>query len=218
MARFKADEVDNYGGQGGTGFFYLKEDKEVAHVRFMYSGIEDVEGMSVHEVEINGKKRYVNCLREYSDPIDKCPFCRAKKYTSAKLFVPLYDVDTGNVKIWERGKKFFGKMSSICYRYKDTVSHVFEIERNGKKNDTSTTYEIYEIEHDDTKLEDLPDLPVILGGLVLDKSADDMEYYLQEGQFPPEDDELVVRRRPSSESVERTRRTPANGNYRREAF
>lgn len=219
MARFRADEVDNYGGQGGTGFFYLKEDKEVARVRFMYSGIDDVEGMSVHQVEINDKKRYVNCLREYNDPIDKCPFCREKKFTSAKLFVPIYDVDTGNVKIWERGKKFFGKISSICSRYPNTVSHIFEIERNGRKGDTSTTYEIYETEKDDITLEDLPDLPVILGGLVLDKSAEDMEYYLESGQFPPEDDEPMVRRRPStSESSERTRRTPANGNYRREAF
>lgn len=219
MARFKADEAEHYGGQGGSGFFYLKEDKETAKVRFMYNDIDDVEGMSVHQVEINDKKRYVNCLRNYNDPIDVCPFCRERMFTSAKLFVPIYDDETGDVKIWERGKKFFGKMSSICSRYKNTVSHVFEIERNGKKGDTSTTYEIYEVDRDDTTLEDLPDLPVILGGLVLDKSADDMEYYLQEGQFPPDDDE-PVRRRPASSSSddERTvRRTPAS-NRRREAF
>ena len=217
MARFKYDEVDNYGGQGGSGFFYLKEDKEVATVRFMYNGIDDVEGMSVHAIEINDKKRYVNCLRNYNDPIDVCPFCRAKMFTSAKLFVPIYEEDTGNVKIWERGKKFFGKMSSICARYPDTVSHKFEIERNGRKGDTSTTYEIYEVGKDDITLEDLPDLPVILGGLVLDKTADDMVYYLQEGQFPPEDDDMPVRRRPASNNEEyRTeRRTPAR---RRETF
>lgn len=222
MARFKADEVDNYGGQGGSGFFYLKDDKEVATVRFMYNGIDDVEGMSVHQIEVNDKKRYVNCLRNYNDPIDVCPFCREHKFTSAKLFVPIYDVDTGAVKIWERGKKFFGKISSLCARYPDTVSHKFEIERNGKKGDTATTYEIYEVGKDDTTLEDLPDLPVILGGLVFDKSAEDMEYFLQEGQFPPEDDEDMPRRRTSREedsSYERgARRTPASSNRRREAF
>ena len=219
MARFKADEVDNYGGQGGTGFFYLKEDKEVATVRFMYNGIDDVEGMSVHAIEIDDKKRYVNCLREYNDPIDVCPFCREKMFTSAKLFIPLYDCETGNVRIWERGKKFFGKISSICARYPNTVSHKFEIERNGKKGDTSTTYEIYEVDKDDTTLEDLPDVPVILGGLVLDKSAEDMEYFLEAGQFPPEDGDVPVRRRQArAENDEPRRRTPANGNYRREAF
>ena len=217
MARFRYDEVDNYGGQGGSGFFYLKEDKEVATVRFMYNGIDDVEGMSVHAIEINDKKRYVNCLRNYNDPIDVCPFCRAKMFTSAKLFVPIYEEETGNVKIWERGKKFFGKISSICARYPDTVSHKFEIERNGKKGDTSTTYEIYEVGKDDITLEDLPDLPVILGGLVLDKSAEDMEYYLQEGEFPSDNDVPVRRRASASNDDEyRTeRRTPAR---RRETF
>lgn len=218
MARFKADEVDNYGGQGGTGFFYLKNDKEVATVRFMYDSIDDVEGMSVHTLEIGDKKRYVNCLREYNDPIDKCPFCREKMFTAAKLFIPLYDCETGSVKIWERGKKFFGKISSICARYPNTVSHKFEIERNGQKGDTSTTYEIYEVDKDDITLEDLPDVPTILGGLVLDKSAEDMEYFLEAGQFPPEDGDDVPARRNRNASAEPRRRTPANGNYRREAF
>ncbi|MBO6272855.1 hypothetical protein J6O48_08775 [bacterium] len=223
MARFKADEVDNYGGQGGGGFFYLKEDKEVAQVRFMYSGIDDVEGLSVHQVEIGDKKRYVNCLREYNQPIDDCPFCREKMFTQAKLFIPIYDCDTGDVKIWERGKKFFSKISSLCARYPNMVSHMFEIERNGKKGDTSTTYEIYETGQDDTTLEDLPDRPKILGGFVLDKTADDMEYYLEEGEFPPEEkeDEEPVRRRGTKEETprartDRGRRTPANN--RREKF
>lgn len=219
MARFKHDEVDHYGGQGGAGFFRLENDKDVATVRFMYNGIDDVEGYSVHTIELDGKKRYVNCLRNYNDPIDKCPFCREKMFTAAKLFIPIYDETDGTVKVWERGKKFFGKISNVCARYNNTVSHTFDVQRLGKAKDVSTTYEIYETGQDDTTLEDLPDLPVILGGFVLDKSADDMEYYLQEGQFPPEDDE-PVRRRPSSNSADSdraTRRTPAN-NRRREAF
>lgn len=220
MARFRADEVDNYGGQGGSGFFYLKDDKETAEVRFMYNSIDDVEGMSVHTVEIDGKKRYVNCLRNYNDPIDVCPFCRERMFTSAKLFVPIYDETEGRVKIWERGKKFFGKISSLCARYQNTVSHKFEIERIGKKGDTSTTYEIYELGADDTTLEDLPDMPVILGGFVLDKSAEDMEYYLQEGQFPPEDDTESVKRRRTvqTEENEPRRRTPATSRGRERVF
>ena len=30
MARFRADEADNYGGNGGAGYFSLKNDKDVA--------------------------------------------------------------------------------------------------------------------------------------------------------------------------------------------
>lgn len=216
MARFRHDEVDHYGGQGGAGYFSLKNDKDVARVRFLYRGIDDVEGFAVHSVEIDGKKRYVNCLREYNQPVDTCPFCRAKKFTQAKLFVPLYNMDEEKVQIWERGKKFFSKISSICARYPDVVSHVFEIERNGKKGETTTTYEIYEISQDDTTLEDLPEANDPLGSVILDKSADDMEFYLENGYFPPDGDEAPVRRRERSEDREevRTRRTPATGSRR----
>ena len=196
MSRFRADEAENYGGNGGGGFFSLKNDKDVARVRFMYNTIDDVEGFAVHEVEIDGKKRWVNCLRDYRDPVDVCPFCRERKPQYAKLFIPLYNVDDDKVQLWERGKKFFAKISSICSRYaskEDLVSHIFEIERNGKAGDQQTTYEIYEVDSDDTTLNDLPELPEILGGFVLDKTAEDMEDYLSTGYFTPEDDEPPMR-------------------------
>lgn len=212
MARFTTETAERYGGQGGAGYFSLKNDKDVARVRFMYNGIEDVEGYAVHQVEIDGKKRWVNCLREYNEPKDNCPFCRQNMFTSAKLFIPLYNIDEDKQQIWERGKKFISKISSICARYPDVVSHVFEIERNGKKGETTTTYEIYEVEKDNTTLEDLPEASSPLGTVVLDKSADDMEFYLENGYFPPDGEDVPVRRRTTSEdsSEDRgTRRTPA---------
>lgn len=223
MARFRADEADKYGGQGGAGYFSLKNDKDVARVRFMYNDIEDVTGYAVHQVEIDGKKRWVNCLREYNQPIDTCPFCREKKFTSAKLFVPLYNVDEEKCQIWERGKKFISKISSICARYPNVVSHIFEIERNGKKGDQTTTYEIYEVDKDDTTLEDLPEQNDVLGTIVLDKSADDMEFYLENGYFPPDGDDAPIRRRssnrqedepPFEEDRRGSRRTPATSGRR----
>ena len=227
MARFNTETADKYGGQGGAGYFSLKNDKDVARVRFMYNSVEDVTGYAVHQVEIDGKKRYVNCLREYNEPKDKCPFCRENLYTTAKLFVPIYNVDTDRVQVWERGKKFISKLASICARYPNVVSHVFEIERNGKPGDTQTVYEIYEVEKDDTTLEDLPEQNDVLGTLVLDKSAEDMEYFLDEGYFPPDGDSEPVRRRtarheedepPFEEDNRRgTRRTPATSG-RRERF
>lgn len=233
MARFNASQADNYGGQGGAGFFRLANDGDVARVRFMYDTIDDVEGMSVHQVEINGKKRYVNCLREYTEPVAKCPFCRERMAVQAKLFVPVYDVDEDRVKIWERGKKFFNKISGLCSRYSHLVEKEFEIERHGKAGDQGTTYEIFPVD-DGEKLtmEDLPELPEDYNKFVLDKSADDMEYFLEEGNFPPED-EAPVRRRggngrhsiddevPFEEnkrgSRQTTRRTPANNRRRANA-
>lgn len=211
MARFNASESANYGGQGGGGFFSISENKGVKRVRFLYNNENDIEGFSVHEVEVGDKKRYVNCLRTYRDPVDMCPFCREKIKTQVKLLIPVYNVDEDQVQVWDRGKKMFEKMSSLCSRYanKDNlVQHIFEVERNGKPKDTNTTYEIYEVEKDDTQLEDFEDdMPKLLGGLVLEKSADDMEYYLEEKEFPPEDDEEEERpRRRSSREEATTRR------------
>ena len=220
MARFRANEAEHYGGQGGTGFFSLKNDKDVAQVRFMYNSIDDVVGYAVHQVEIDEKKRYVNCLREYNEPLDNCPFCKARKFTQAKLFIPLYNIDEDKVQMWERGKKFFSKISSICSRYPNVVSHVFEIERNGKPRETTTTYEIYEVSQDDTTLEDLPEASDPIGTTILDKSADDMEFYLENGYFPPDGDDVPVRRSSRQETTDEDRsirrRTPANN--RRDRF
>ena len=188
MPRFGVNDVDNYGGSGGSSFFALKNDGDTARVRFMYNGMEDVVGYAVHEVEVDGKKRYVNCLREYNEPKSKCPLCADNNFQKAKLYIPLYDIDEDEVKIWERGKNFFGKMAGICARYASgstpLVSHTFDIERHGKKGDTSTTYEIYETGCDDVTLEDLPELPEILGSIILDKSYKDVEFYVEEGYFP----------------------------------
>lgn len=220
MARFSYDEVDNYGGNGGHGFFSLANDKDVAQVRFMYDSMEDVQGYAVHQIELDGKKRYVNCLREYNQPVDACPFCKSKSVQLAKLFIPVYDIQSGTVKIWERGKKFFGQISSICGRYAQNeplCSHVFEIERNGKKGDTSTTYGIFEVDRDNTVLEDLPEVPEIIGGLVLDKNADEMEQYLHRGAFPDSSSNNGFSRASEEATYEEPvrRRTPATG---RDAF
>ena len=200
MPRFRADEVDNYGGSGGGGFFSLKNDKDVARVRILWNGIEDVEGYAVHEVMVNGKKRF-----------------KEHKFQTVKLYVPIYDIDEDKVKYWERGKKFMSKLTSLCARYSSEdeplVSQVFEIERNGKQGDTNTTYEIYPVgHHDNTTLEDLPEARPVIGNLILDKTAEELEYYLDNGEFPDAEVEEPLRRRETrkAETVERPlRRTPA---------
>ena len=224
MARFNVNEAENYGGQGGGGFFSLKNDKDVATVRFMYNTIDDVEGYSVHEIEVNGKKRYVNCLREYNQPLNDCPLCAAGFRVIAKLFVILYDVESEEIKIWDRGKTFFSKLSSLCARYNPLVSTPFEIERNGKKGDSKTTYETYALDTDDVTLEDLPEVPELLGTLILDKSYEELEFFLANGYFeedveeqaPPERNpkndrrNSISKREPTNEAPSGRRRIPAS--------
>ena len=61
---FSVLDADNYGGQGGGGYFRLKNDHDTAQVRFLYDSIDDVQGYAVHEIQVGDKKRYVNCLRD----------------------------------------------------------------------------------------------------------------------------------------------------------
>lgn len=219
MARFNAHEADNYGGQGGGGFFALKNDKDTATVRFMYNDINDIEGYAVHEIEVDGKKRYVNCLREYNQPVDACPLCAAKYRVLAKLFIHVYDEESQEVKVWDRGKTFFSKLSSLCARYNPLVSTPFEIERNGKKGDTGTTYETFALDSDDTTLADLPEVPELLGTLILDKTYEELEFFLDNDFFEEDDAEQSPpprnpgRDRKSSKNEPEAptrRRTPAN--------
>lgn len=225
MGRFRADEIDRYGytGQGTTAsYFSLKNDQDTAKVRFLYNSVEDIEGYSVHEIQIDGKKRYVNCLRNYNDPVDVCPFCKNHMYAVPKLFIPLYNEDAGQVQVWERGKTFYQILAGTLSRVRNVpiVSQVFEIVRNGKAHSTSTTYGIYaDGQPDNARVEDY-ELPKILGSKVLDKTAQDMEDYLHNGEFydtPARNNssasQMPIRRRSadySNENAQLPRRTPAH--------
>lgn len=207
MARFSYQDADNYGNSGGSNFFQLKNDGETARVRFMYRTADDIEGVSVHEIKLGDKTRYVNCTREYSDPIDKCPLCKSGSKITAKVFVPLYDVDTGEVLVWERGKKFFPQLTELCSRYPNLVSQVIEITRHGGKNDTNTTYTTWPLgSPDNTRLEDLPEpVDIYAKGIVLDKTPEDMEYYSRYHEFPDKQSQ------PAPQDTQYARRTPSRG-------
>ena len=204
MGRFNYQDSDNY-GNSSSNFFSLKDDGDVARVRFMYNDLNDVTGYAVHEVEVDGNKRYVNCLRNYNEPKSKCPCCANDYMQRAKLYVPLYNVDTKEVQLRERGKKFLGKLQSICTRYarqdSPLVNHVFEIERHGKKGDTQTTYEIYEVGSDGTTLQDLPEVIEPLGNVILDKSYDELDSYVRTGSFATQ--QVPTRRVDTSEEYSR---------------
>ena len=54
MARFKYSDADKYGSGTGTRFFALKDDKDTAQVRFMYSSVDDIECFAVHQLDVKG--------------------------------------------------------------------------------------------------------------------------------------------------------------------
>ena len=201
MGRLLGDNIEQFSTGSGGGskgsYFSLKNDKETAKVRFLYESASDIEGFTVHRVKVGDRERYVNCIADEGE----CPFCQAGFQKFVKIFVPLFNESTGQLQTWERGQKFYGKLSGLCSRYNNLVSRVFEIERNGKPKDTGTTYEIYPIgDADGTTLDDILDdcgvesLSNPLGTIVLNRTADDMEYYLNNSDFPEKNDATVRRR------------------------
>lgn len=183
MATFNMNDADNYGGNSGGSFFTLKDDRDKARVRFLYGGVEDVKGYAVHRVKVGDKERYVNCLRAYNEPLDKCPFCAAQIKVTPRLFLNVFNEDANEVQIWERSKAYFPRIASLSSRYNPLYNEIIEIERSGKKGDMQTTYEFYPIENVPTNLDDY-EVTDPIGTIILDKSYDEMNEYLDTGSFP----------------------------------
>lgn len=217
MGRFDYTDAEKYGSSGNGGsYFKLSNDGEIARVQLLGNDMNDFPGYAVHGVEVDGRNRWVNCLREYQDPVDVCPFCAAKIKQQARLFIPLYNVDDDEIQIWERGKNFFPTLAGYCARNPEVVSIITEVERHGKPHDTNTTYQLYSTKDEPEKdrLEDFADdIPEIIGRYVLDKTADDMEYYLKHDKFPAEgssdDEEDEAPKRRSSRDDREDRRRPS---------
>lgn len=206
MARFRADQADQYKTGNGGSFFSLANDKDYEQVRLMYNSMDDVELFSVHEVEVNGQTYWVNCLREYDEPLDNCPLCKQGNRLQVKMWVPLYLTRTEEVKVWERGRTFLSKLESSARRFNPLVSNIFEIERNGKKGDQNTTYELIQIQHDEVTLNDLPPAPQILGNIVKDFTHEQLTEFVTTGSLPGLTNSAPATRNPATD------RRPASNN------
>lgn len=211
MPRITEDQAQNYQSSLNGEWFSLKNDRDVARVQFMIDDYSDIDIFACHKVKIGDKERYVDCLRTYDEPIDNCPLCAEGVPVKPVRFVVMYQHDDGKVKIWERGKNFIAKLQSLCNRYSPLSEYVFEIERVGKAGSKDTRYEIYPM--DKVEPVDLTDIekPELLGGLILQKTAEEMEEFLATGKFPQTDNDNSedTRRRPSTESRQVARRAPA---------
>lgn len=218
MGRITGSNIEQFSAGSGKklNYFTLKKDKDVARIRFLYNGAEDIDGYVVHRVKVGDYERPVNCLYERDGAIDDCPFCKAKIARQARVFIPVFNEDIGEIQIWERPNSFYGQLAGWCARYPNTVGQVLEVERNGEAGSRSTTYTFYPVgQPDDTTVNDILDdcdmdeLPKVLGTKVLSKTADDMEYYLQNGEFPDRTETEAPQRR--SRGTDDTSRRTARG-------
>lgn len=181
MGRMSMNNTGKFASQGNNDFFFLADDGDVASVRMLYNQPDgsDMDYYLVHEVEVDGKKRYVACnaLSEDGNSLhtDNCPLCQAGYKRLEKLFIQMYIPDEDVVKTWDRGRNFVQKIQTYINRYGSLVNYPIEIERKGKAGDSNTTYELFVMESDGMTLEDFPEKQELLGTFILQVSAEDME-------------------------------------------
>lgn len=210
MAKLSYEEYEKFNSKSGEQsqrslirFFALKDDGETAIVRFNIHTLADIAVSSVHTVENmeDGKKRYriVSCIRSsFNDPVEKCPLCEAGNKMSFKIFVPLvaYNQDeNGNIiadaMIWQQGTRIRQTLKSFIDDYGDLSDMLFKITRHGKKGDVNTTYSILPANPNVYKstiyVKDFSAFeknPNYLDNFVHERTADDMNIYLDTGSFP----------------------------------
>ena len=185
MAKFNASaDLDKYSNNGK--YFSLKNDGDSKVVRILYNTADDMDGYNVHRVKVNGYDTDVNCLRNYTDPLEACPLCEARKKTFVRFYVPIYDEETGETCIWTRGQNFYSQLAELTTKCNPLISYPVTIERHGKAGDVNTKYEMFsDAEDDGTTFEELgvnmPD-PVEMGAL-LDKTFEELTTYVNTGSF-----------------------------------
>lgn len=202
MAKIKNDEAERFVPSNTGEWFTLKNDGDVARVQFLFADCSELDVFSAHRIKLGDKDRYVDCLRhDPADSLDVCPLCDSGNPLKIARFVVMYDLNDKKIKIWERGKQFIQKLEGLANRYYPLSGTVFEIERHGKAGDTQTKYEIYPCP--DIPAVDISDIekPDLLGTVVLSKTAEEMEYFLNTGSFPTDT---------QNESTPRQRRAPVS--------
>lgn len=221
------DDMDGYESKRNS-FFALKDDGDKAIIRFYHDNGDDIEKLPVHTVTVGDRKVKVACLRMPGESEDNCPLCSDGSLVSPRMFIKVlvYEPDASGMytkrptlQIWERGNGFRKKMQSIINRYasnKPLMDTVFEIERCGKKGEQGTTYEIYPVNDfnaDECPIPDDIEDFTALGTIVKDKSYEEMEEYLETGEFPKVDDKKQSNTRESRNTrkvEENEEETPVN--------
>lgn len=176
-----------FGDGPRVGFFSLKDDGDEAVVRFCYESPDEFEILATHQTTVDGKFRRVNCIRDFRESVDKCPFCAAGKPVQQKFYIRLIEytrAEDGSIvaepKIWERPTSLVYELTDKFSEYGPLCDNIFKVKRNGKKGDMKTTYSINYANPNVYNSQLYPydskafDGYNIIGSAVLDKSFDEM--------------------------------------------
>lgn len=201
MAQININDVnvnDGSSSQNSVGFFNLKNDGDEMVVRFMVDSLEDLEILTVHDINVDGKFRQISCVRDPREPIEKCPLCASKHKIKQVVFIKMiqYVPTPSGIEaqpvVWQRNASTYAfKIKGYLDNYGPLSNILCKVIRHGVHGDMKTTYDIipnlnptqfpqeqYPI--DRTAFEGYK----ACGRVVLDKTVDEINTFIQTGRFP----------------------------------
>lgn len=150
---------------GGTtsfpkiGFFKLKNDGDMALVRFNVDTLKDIETEAIHTVKTSdGRWTKVKCLNTLGSFEKVCPLCaatagdknsdaRVTRKCYVKMLVSYKDPTTQAFQapqpvVWEKGSNLATELGGKLAVYGSLKDQLFLVIRHGKANDKDTSYQI----------------------------------------------------------------------------
>lgn len=178
----KSYENKSNSGFNKPNFFQLKDDGDNALVKILLKDEQDVMKFTkeVHMVKINGYDNKVECLGE-----GKCKCCEAGIPKRLVLMMPLYNGETKQVELWQRGITMIKDIITMLDEYGDLSQETFKIVRSGKAKSKDTKYSMVyskkQIDCDKTN----EDAPALIGRdfkLILGLSPEQQQQAILEGK------------------------------------
>lgn len=183
-----------------VGYFSLKDGEE-ATVRFCYDTVDQIEIISTHTLKSPAYRygKAVYCLRNESDPIEKCPLCANGNPVEKKFYVKMLQYvkvkdEEGNTKIevqpkiWERRAGYAKTIADLIREYSKLgfKNCVFKIKRSGSSLDTTYSImygpsEIYREENYPKSFELIENFDV---AKYIGRTYEELSEFLETGELP----------------------------------
>ena len=203
MAQVNFDDIDFNNMSGGAnnnsvGFFSLKNDGDEAIVRIMHDNTASFDILTEHSIQVDGKFRSVNCIRNATDSLDKCPLCSNGNQVQRRIYIHMIRYnrnDDGTITpvpvVWARSLNYAKTIKSYIDNYGPMSDVLCKIIRHGAPRDMKTTYEIVPNLNKNVYRDDLyPKVSAFFedyhacGTAVMDKSYDELVTFVNTGKFP----------------------------------
>lgn len=138
--------VEQYNEEKYGGKFILQNDGDFADVIFLYQSTKDVLVADAHYIKSDEYSGYVHCNG------GGCPACVNGIRVQNKIFIPVYNIQAGEIQFWDRTVRFEPQLQADVFsKYPNPSEFVFRITRHGASGDINTKYQIIAVGNNNVK-------------------------------------------------------------------